>query len=117
MDKTTVIKLIKEHITYDEIKQKVVERTSREVYAQMRGIVRAEWFEAGRNGLKPEITFVMNAFDYEGEKIIEHNGSVYGVYRTYIGRNDSIELYCEKKGGLNGEDEKSPCDGVQGCSC
>lgn len=101
MDKTTVITLVKEIVSYDEIRQPIKTYSRREVYAQFRGVYRAEWFEAGRVGLKPDITFVMSAFDYEGEKLIEWNGNRYGIYRTYIGRNDAIELYCEKKGGLD----------------
>jgi len=100
MDQTVTINLVKEAITYDEIKQPIKTLTSREVYAQLRGIARAEWFEAGRNGMNPDMTFIMSALDYQGEKIIDWNGVRYGVYRTYIGRNDRIELYCEKKGGL-----------------
>lgn len=107
MDQTVTIKLVKETITYDDIGQKVKEKTAREVYAQLRGIARAEWFEAGRNGMNPDITFIMSALDYEGETVIEWNGFLYGVYRTYIGRNDRIELYCEKKGGLQGGKAKS----------
>lgn len=101
MDRTVNINLIAETVTLDEINQETVTETSREVYAQMRSISRAEWFDAGRNGLKPDIAFVMQSFDYDGEKIIEWNGSRYGVYRTYYGKNDRIELYCEKKGGVS----------------
>lgn len=40
--------------------------------------------------------------DYQGEKTVEYNGVTYGIYRTYLGRNDTIELYAERKGGTNG---------------
>lgn len=40
--------------------------------------------------------------DYDGEPIVEYNGQRYSVYRTYIGRDDTIELYVERKGGSNG---------------
>ena len=99
MDQTVTIKLIAQTTTYDAIRQAVHTETEREVYAQLRSITRAEWFEAGRNGLRPDIAFVMMVFDYHGEEIIEWNGRRYGVYRTFIGRNDTIELYCEKQGG------------------
>lgn len=105
MDQTVSIQLVKELITYDEIKQPVKTYERREVYAQLRGIARAEWFEAGRNGMNPDTTFIMSALDYQGETIIEWNGVRYGVYRTYVGRNERIELYCEKKGGLQGGTE------------
>lgn len=101
MDRTVLITLLNEKTSYNANLQPVTEFTSRkEVYAQMRSISRAEWFEAGRNGLKPDICFVTNCFDYSGETMLEYNGIRYGIYRTYFGRNDSVELYCEKKGGV-----------------
>lgn len=108
MDRTIEIYLLKEKTEYDEIGQPVDTVTDKRlVFAQYRSIARAEWFEAGRNGFNPNITFVVNAFDYHGESIVQWNGSLYGVYRTYIARNEKVELYCEKKGGLQGGTEES----------
>jgi hypothetical protein len=39
--------------------------------------------------------------DYDGERLLEYNGKRYGIYRTYHGRGDQIELYVERKGGTN----------------
>ena len=41
--------------------------------------------------------------DYNGEKLLSYNGQTYSVYRTYQGKNDTIELYVERKGGTNGK--------------
>lgn len=101
MDRTAIITLLSETTTYNANRQPIVTTSRKNVYAQMRSITRAEWFEAGRNGLKPDICFITNCFDYDGEELIEFNGIRYGVYRTFFGRNDSVELYCEKKGGVN----------------
>lgn len=101
MDQTVTINLIAESWSYDNPrKQRQKVTTSREVYAQLRGIARTEWFEAGRNGHNPNVTFIISALDYQGESVVEYNGETLGVYRTYEGRNDRVELYCEKKGGL-----------------
>lgn len=100
MDRTVDIYLVTETIAYDSIGQPIPTKTERNVFAQLRSITRAEWFEAGRNGLRPDISFVMNALDYDGEKVIKWNNNYYGIYRTFLARNNMIELYCEKKGGL-----------------
>lgn len=100
MDRTVTIDLISYTTTYDEILQPVKTESSRTVYAQMRSITRAEWFEAGRNGLKPDFCFVMQKLDYQGEEVLAFNGIKYGIYRTYLARGNMIELYCEKKGGV-----------------
>lgn len=105
MDRSTVIKLIKPNYTQDSIGQYIYAETERQVYCDVRSITRAEWFEAGRNGMQPIYIFAMFGPDYEGEQIVEYEGKRYGVYRTYRGRNETIELYVEEKGGLVNEQE------------
>lgn len=101
MDKSNIIYLIHEISEQDDIGQFVTpHEEKRQVFCDVRSITRAEWFEAGRNGMQPSLTFVMFAPDYQGEKIIEFEGRRYGIYRTYLGRNEQIELYAEEKGGL-----------------
>ena len=65
-------------------------------------VIRAEFFDAGRNGLNPEYVFTMFFGDYNGERIVEYNGKRYAVYRTYHARTDIIELYVQREGGVNG---------------
>lgn len=102
MDRSAVINLIKEETTKNEYGVNQTVKTSREVYCQVLSITRAEFFDAGRNGLNPEFEFTMFFGDYDGEKIVEYDGETYAVYRVYHGRNDTIELYVERKGGTNG---------------
>lgn len=102
MDRSTVISLLAETKTKDEYGVYQTSTTSREVYCQVQSVTRSEFFEAGRNGLNPEYEITMFFGDYEGEKLVEYNGNTYAVYRTYQGRNDTIELYVERKGGTNG---------------
>lgn len=76
--------------------------SSRTVYCKVRSASASEVFDGGRNGLKPEKTFDMFAWDYKGEKTVEYDGTVYSVYRTYSPCRDKIELHCEKKVEGNG---------------
>jgi hypothetical protein len=66
-------------------------------------ITQSEFYEGGRNGLNPEYRFTVFFADYEDETIIEYKGKRYAVYRTYLTRNDKLELYVERKGGTNGQ--------------
>lgn len=77
------------------------------VFCNVNSVSRNEFFEAGRNGLNPEFVFTMFFGDYEGEHTLIYNGLAYAVYRTYRGRNDTIELYVERKGGTNGKQRYS----------
>lgn len=106
MDRSNVISLIKETKTQDDILQWVSVESSRNVFCDVRSVTQSEWFEAGRNGIQPSFIFVMNRWEYEDEKIVEYNGKRYGVFRTYMGRNESIELHCEEKGGVQKTEAK-----------
>lgn len=75
---------------------------TRVVYARVESVSRSEFFEAGRNGLSPEFKFTMFAYDYDGQKIVEYQGKRYAVYRTYLGRDDTLELYVQEEGRSNG---------------
>lgn len=101
MDRSNVIKLISETYTQDSIGQYTSIETKKQVYCDVRSVSRSEWFEAGRAGLQPSFVFVIFAPDYDGEKIVEFEGCRYGIYRTYVAKNEQIELYVEEKGGIN----------------
>lgn len=99
MDRSTPIYLITETWTRDAygINQKT--ETERKVYADIKSVNMSEWFEGGRNGLNPELKMTMFVGDYQGEKIVKFNSIRYTIYRTYFGRNDTIELYVERREG------------------
>lgn len=102
MDRSEVLTLIGTTRTQDEYGIWRETPTARNVFCQVNSITRSEFFDAGRNGLNPEFMFSMFAGDYEGERTCEYRGQKYSIYRTYLGRNDVIELYAERKGGSNG---------------
>lgn len=102
MDRSNVINLITETHIKDRFGVSVPTTTSRQVFCQIDSVTRTEFFEAGRNGLNPEMMITMFYGDYNGEKIVEVNGERFGVYRVYRNRSDTIELYVERKGGTNG---------------
>ena len=102
MDRSEVLTLIGTTRTQDEYGIWRETPTARNVFCQVNSITRSEFFDAGRNGLTPEFMFSMFAGDYEGERTCEYRGQKYSIYRTYLGRNDVIELYAERKGGSNG---------------
>lgn len=107
MDRSNVINLISKTYAADSIGQYKPELSAREVYCDVRSITRAEWYDAGRQGFKPDISFVMFAPDYQGEDLIEWNGRKYSVYRTYIAQNEALELYCQDIGGIEQDDGSS----------
>ena len=99
MDRSTPIMLISVTWTADEYGVKQPTETPKKVYANVKSVTRAEFFDGGRNGLNPEFVFGVFFGDYSGEKILEYNGTRYTVYRTYQLRNDTLELYAERREG------------------
>lgn len=98
-----VIYLIAYSYTKDEFGVDRKEPHSRRVFAKIESVTRAEYFNAGRNGLNPEFKFVVFAADYNGETVCQYHGMQYSIYRTshYLGI-DYVELYVQREGGSNG---------------
>lgn len=102
MDRSTPIKLLATQKSQNDYGVWEEIQTSRDVFCQVESVTRAEFFEGGRNGLNPEFRMSMFSGDYNGERLLMYNGNTYSIYRTFIAKNDIIELYVERKGGTNG---------------
>lgn len=102
MDKSDIITLYADTVTYDDYGVAVKQRTGHEVFCKVDSVTRSEFFEAGRSGLKPEYRITMFFGDYNGETLVGYNGRIYSVYRTYMAKTDIIELYVERKTGTDG---------------
>lgn len=87
--------------TYQKDNYGVLQATSekKKVFVSVDSVSASEFFEGGRNGLKPALRFTLFAYDYSGEDVIEYEGVQYSVYRSYTRSYDQVELYCELKKG------------------
>lgn len=102
MDKSAELILYSETNTQDDFGVYQRTETQRTVFCQVDSVTQNEFYEGGRNGLNPEYKFTMFGPDYDGERTVGYNGLRYAVYRTYMLRNDDIELYVQREGGVNG---------------
>lgn len=87
-------------ITLNAKKQEVKSEKKTQIYAKMGSIPRVEFYNGGKAGLRPAFILTTAIIDYNKELEVELDGERYGIYRTYIVDQDHIELYCEKKGGV-----------------
>lgn len=95
--------LISSTYTEDELSQKIRTTTKREIMCSVKSTSKSEFFEAGSFGLKSAMVIVTPYVNYEGEDLIEYNGEVYSIYRTYrVPDDEDIELYLEQRSGDNG---------------
>lgn len=99
MDRSTPINLISETWQKDAYGVAQPTEVSQKVFANVRSVTFSEFFDGGRNGLNPDLIFTIFSGDYSGEKIVEYKGIRYTVYRTYMGRNDTLELSVERRVG------------------
>lgn len=99
MDRSDVAYLVDQNWIQDDVCVHRFLPTEKMIYVQVTSVSSSEWFEGGRNGLNPELRFITNRFDYNGEEVIKYNGDLYRIYRTYVAKNDTIELYCERRKG------------------
>ena len=103
MDRSAQITLLSTTKTQNDYGVWVETITEKNVFCQVDSVTRAEFFEGGRNGLNPQYVFTMFFADYEGETVVEFEGQTYSVYRTFRRRDDTLEIYVERRGGTNGK--------------
>lgn len=73
----------------------------RTVWCKVTSVTAYEIATMGQNNIKPSLKVTLWANEYGGETEVEIEGLTYGVYRTYQPGQDEIELYLERKGGVN----------------
>lgn len=100
MSRDNIIYLISVTYTTDEIGQRIPLEESRKLFCGISSVSASEFFEAGRSGMNAQYRATVAKEEYHGETIAELNGKRYGVYRTYIGSGEDIELYLETKAGV-----------------
>ena len=103
---TDEITLIAYEENQDEIGNWIKTPVKTEAFCSISSITRAEFFDAGRNGMKPNCVATMRKCDYDGQTEVELNGKCLHVYRTYLqiaraqhqasSNPDMIELHLEE---------------------
>lgn len=99
MRQGTPIYLISEDYEQNDIGVMVPVITRTKIFARITSVSGQEWFEGGRNGLNPEFRAEIYPFEYHGEEILEKDGRMYSIYRTFQSSEKTLELYCQKRKG------------------
>lgn len=77
-----------------------VESDPRELYCEYESVIQSEFFSAAQQGMKSEYKLKVSEHDYDGEKIAVFKDERYSIYRTYLGKDEKIELYLGIKAGV-----------------
>lgn len=88
--------LIGETTGFDEWENEVPIETRTLVLCKLMSVGRNEFYAAAQSGLRPELVFVIHAYEYSGERQVEFEGEKYKVVRTYQEAFEEVELVCER---------------------
>jgi SPP1 family predicted phage head-tail adaptor len=87
-------------ITKDEIGNEIPgDPLETNVLCGLKSVGRNEFYGAAAAGLKPELAFVIHAYEYDGQQRLRFDGREYRVLRTYADGFEELELTCEKVTG------------------
>ena len=87
--------------TLDDLLQEIEIQTPEMVYCATSSIGQREFSATMQNGLKAQLTIIINHDEYDGQREVEYNRVMYSIYRTFVRDDGDIELYCEVRVGGN----------------
>lgn len=87
--------------TVDSIGQRKPVISETAVFALVESVSMSEFFQAGVQGLKPDLRFVVRLTEYAGQENLRYGTEIYSVYRTYRRKDGRVELYTQKRVGDN----------------
>lgn len=95
-ERDVVITLVSEFVgaESDDTGNTVAIEQRRDVFAKLLSIKRSEFYQAQAVGLYPTVAFEVYRFEYNAEKIVEHEGVKYNVLRTYPIDGERLEIIC-----------------------
>jgi SPP1 family predicted phage head-tail adaptor len=88
--------LIGQRIEEDEIGNQIPVETETTILCGLKSVGRSEFYDAAASGLRPELVFVIHAYEYSGERVVKFQGVRYNVIRTYQTGTEEIELTVER---------------------
>lgn len=96
--------LIDKNSSFDDIGNSITseaDETKTPVYCGVRSVTRSEHYAAAASDFKPEYVFVVNRYEYAGQREVEYGGKRYHVIRSYspdkakgVSDFENTELIC-----------------------
>lgn len=91
--------LCKTTITYDDVGNTVETLDKTKVFVKPQSIRMKEFYSLAEVGLKADYTLVLaDYYDYDNEKLVEYNGTMYDIVRTYR-RDNRLEIVVTEREG------------------
>lgn len=88
--------------TENDIGDSIPNKVNQVILCDIKSVTRNELYAAAANGLKPEIVFIINKHEYNGESEVEFESRRYSVLRTFTPKKtnsfsdfENLELVCQ----------------------
>jgi len=92
--KDKIINLITFTKTKNELRDSVKTPVRRETMAEKKSIGQSEHYQAAATDLRPEIKFVIWTLEYNNESVLEFEGKMYNIIRTFEPNDKETEVIC-----------------------
>ena len=99
VSKDDVCFLMSTTIARDELLQEIEVEKERQVFCDRLSIEQKEFTGSMQNGLKAEMTIILDHDEYDYEQKLKYRDKVYSIYRTFVRSDGDIELYCDVRVG------------------
>jgi len=86
--------------TRDGSGNQVVSYESSTISATKKPIAMSEFYAAAQSGIRPELKLIVHPFEFDGQELVEYDGTRYSLIRTYQTSYDEMEIYLERKVGV-----------------
>lgn len=88
--------LISITISNDSLGNQIETKNTDVILCKKKSVSQAEFYNAAINGIKPSLSLVVHAYEYDDQRKIVFLGEEFNVIRTYEESFEEIELICEK---------------------
>lgn len=86
-------------VSYDDVGNTIETIKKTQVFVKPQSIRMKEFYQLAEVGMKADFTLVLaDYYDYHDEKIVEYNGTMYDVVRTYR-RENRLEIVVTEREG------------------
>lgn len=92
--------LIAQTFAEDDIEQRIATEEEMLCFCAELAIPSSEFRNAGQDGIKSEISLLIDSESYNDELIAKYNNVRYAIYRNYPRADGMTELYLTKKAGV-----------------
>lgn len=90
-----VLYLLTEYTEQNRIGNIIKSYKKRKVFCSEKSVGQNQFYQAQMIGLEPAYVLVIRPFEYKGERLIEYNGIMFKILKTFKKNSTELELTLE----------------------